>query len=78
MMLRRAGLFLLALVLIAALWEGYKAVGPEAGGEVFGWNVLPRTNDNAMPHVWDMGERLLEDESRTSSRPIWQVVLIAA
>jgi NitT/TauT family transport system permease protein len=77
-MVRRAGLFLLALVAVVAAWEAYKAVGPATGGEVFGWNLLPRTNDNAMPHVWDMGERLLEDESRTSDRPIWRVVLIAA
>ncbi len=77
-MLRRVGLFVLALVLVAAAWEGYKAIGPADGGEVLGWNILPRTNDNAMPHVWDMGERLLEDESRTSDRPIWRVVLIAA
>lgn len=78
MLLRRVGLFVLALVLIVAAWEGYKAVGPEAGGEWFGWNVLPRTNDNAMPHVWDMADRLLEDESRTSDTPIWQVVLTGA
>jgi NitT/TauT family transport system permease protein len=78
MRLRRAALFLLALVLVAVLWEGYKAIGPEAGGEIGGWNLLPRTNDNAMPHIWEMGERLLDDESRTSDRPIWQVVLSAA
>lgn len=78
MLLRRVGLFVLALVLIVGAWEGYKAVGPEAGGEWFGWNVLPRTNDNAMPHVWDMVDRLLEDESRTSDKPIWQVVLTGA
>jgi NitT/TauT family transport system permease protein len=75
---RRAGLFLLALVFVALLWESYKAVGPEAGGEIGGWNVLPRTNDNAMPHVWEMGQRLFDDESRTSDRPIWQVVLAGA
>ncbi len=77
-MLRRVGLFVLALVVVALAWEGYKAIGPEAGGKVLGWNILPRTNDNAMPHVWDMGERLFEDESRTSDRPIWRVVLNAA
>lgn len=77
-MLRRVGLFVLALTLVALAWEGYKAIGPESGGEVLGWNILPRTNDNAMPHVWHMWERLLEDESRTSDRPIWQVVATAA
>ena len=54
------------LTLVALAWEGYKAIGPESGGEVLGWNILPRTNDNAMPHVWHMGERLFEDESRAA------------
>jgi NitT/TauT family transport system permease protein len=77
-MVRRAGLFLLALLAVAAAWEAYKAVGPATGGEVLGWNILPRTNDTAMPHVWDMGRRLFDDESRTSDRPIWRVVLAGA
>ena len=77
-MIRRALLFLLALVLVAAGWELYKAVGPEAGGEVLGWRILPRTSDAAMPHVWEMGSRLFDRESRTSERPIWRVVLSGA
>ena len=77
-MIRRALLFLLALVLVAAGWELYKAVGPEAGGEVLGWRILPRTSDAAMPHVWEMGSRLFDRESRTSDRPIWRVVLSGA
>ncbi len=77
-MLRKALLFVLALVLVAAAWELYKVVGPERGGRVFGWNILPRANDTAMPHVWEMGERLFEDESRTSDRAIWRVVLAGA
>jgi NitT/TauT family transport system permease protein len=76
--LRKALLFVLALVLVAAAWELYKVVGPERGGRVFGWNILPRANDTAMPHVWEMGERLFEDESRTSDRAIWRVVLAGA
>jgi NitT/TauT family transport system permease protein len=75
---RQVGLFVLALVLVAATWELYKVVGPERGGEAFGWNILPRANDTAMPHVWEMGERLLDPESRTSDRPIWIVVLAGA
>jgi NitT/TauT family transport system permease protein len=35
--------------LVAALWELYKALGPEEGGAVFGRGVLPRTSDQAMP-----------------------------
>jgi NitT/TauT family transport system permease protein len=72
---RKLLLFLLALVLVAAAWELYKVAGPEEGGKVLGMRVLPRANDTAMPHVWEMGERLFEDESRTSDRGVWQVVL---
>lgn len=76
--MRKAALFVLALALVAAAWELYKALGPATGGDVFGWRILPRTNDNAMPHVWDMVSRLFDPESRTSSRPIWRVVLAGA
>lgn len=69
---------LLALVLLAAAWELYKAVGPERGGSIGGWTILPRTSDTAMPHVWDMVARLFDPESRTSDRPIWRVVLSGA
>jgi NitT/TauT family transport system permease protein len=72
---RKAVLFLVALALVAAAWELYKAVGPEAGGKLLGWNILPKTSRNAMPHVWDMGTRLFDTESRTSSRQIWRVIL---
>src|SRR5215204_710842 len=75
---RKIVLFALALVLVACAWEFYKLVGPEDGGKLFGWSILPRSNDAAMPHVWDMGSRLFEDESRTSDTPIWRVVLEAA
>jgi NitT/TauT family transport system permease protein len=76
--IRKVGLFLLALVLVAAAWELYKLVGPDAGGEVLGARILPRANDTAMPHVWDMGRRLSDPESRISSKRIWEVVLDAA
>jgi NitT/TauT family transport system permease protein len=75
---RKVLLFLLALVLVAAAWELYKLVGPDGGGVVLGMRILPRANDVAMPHVWTMGQRLVETESRTSSRYVWQVVLGAA
>jgi NitT/TauT family transport system permease protein len=76
--IRKVGLFALALVVLVGLWEGYKLVGPADGGELLGARILPRSNDTAMPHVWTMGERLVDDESRTSDRPIWLVVLEAA
>lgn len=73
--MRKAVLFFVALVLVATAWEVYKALGPEEGGEVLGWKVFPRTNRNAMPHIWDMVTRLSDPERRGSSQAIWQVVL---
>jgi NitT/TauT family transport system permease protein len=72
---RKAVLFLVALALVAAVWELYKSLGPEGGGDVLGWSILPKTSRNAMPHVWDMFGRLFDAESRASSRQIWRVVL---
>lgn len=71
-------MFVVALVLVAAIWELYKVVGPEAGGKFFGWNLLPRANDQAMPHVWDMLSRYGRPELRSSERKIWSVVLAGA
>ncbi len=75
---RRAWLFVLALVLVAALWELYKLVGPQDGGEVLGWSILPRANDQAMPHVWEMLSRYAEPERRGSDVPILFAVLSGA
>jgi NitT/TauT family transport system permease protein len=73
--MRKAILFVLALVLAASVWELYKRLGPETGGSLLGWNILPRTSANAMPHSWSMVGRLFDPEGRASSRPIWRVVL---
>lgn len=72
---RRAVLFVVALFLVASAWELYKAVGPETGGSVLGRPLLPRTNERAMPHTWDMVSRLFEPEVRGNDTPIWQAVL---
>jgi NitT/TauT family transport system permease protein len=45
---------------VAGLWEGYKALGPDAGVVVHGVVILPRTTDMAMPHVWDMLDKFSE------------------
>ena len=75
---RRAVLFVVALALVAAVWEAYKALGPAKGGSLGGWTILPRTSDTAMPHTWEMASRLFDRESRTSATPIWRVVLAGA
>lgn len=71
---RRAWMFALALLLVAVLWELYKWLGPEEGGTILGWSVLPRTSDQAMPHVWEMLARYAEPERRTTGGPIVLVV----
>lgn len=76
--MRKVVLFVVALAIAAGVWELYKWLGPEAGGDVLGWRVLPKTSRNAMPHVWDMVGRLFETESRSSDRQIWRVVLAGA
>lgn len=76
--LYRAGMFVLSLVLVAASWELYKIIGPQDGGALFGGKILPRANDRAMPHVWDMLSRYIRPEVRGSDRRIWSVVLAGA
>ena len=76
--LRRVWTFALALLLVAAIWELYKVVGPQDGGTVFGWTILPRANDTAMPHVWEMFSRYAQPENSASDTPILIVVLQGA
>ena len=70
--------FALALVLVAVAWELYKVAGPQDAGTVFGWTILPRANDTAMPHVWEMISRYGQPENRASDTPILVVVLRGA
>ncbi len=74
--MRRAFSALIGLLVLVALWEGYKAVGNPDGTVLFGVRVLPRADDLSMPHVWDMLTRLGRPEL-TGGRPVWQVVLSA-
>ena len=75
---RRVWTFALALILVAVVWELYKVIGPEDGGTVVGWTILPRANDTAMPHVWEMVSRYGQPENRASDTPILVVVLRGA
>lgn len=67
-------LFFIALLGVAACWELYKLVGPADGGSVFGWRVLPKASNRAMPHTWDMLSRLSEPENARLDEPIWQTI----
>ena len=75
---RRVWTFALALLLVAVVWELYKVLGPQDGGTVFGWTILPRANDTAMPHVWEMLSRYAQPENRASDTPILIDVLQGA
>jgi NitT/TauT family transport system permease protein len=75
---RRIWTFALALLLVAVVWELYKWIGPQDGGTIFGWTILPRANDQAMPHVWEMLSRYAEPERRDASTSIFVVVLTGA
>jgi NitT/TauT family transport system permease protein len=68
----------LALLLVVGVWELYKLIGPQDGGTIFGWTILPRANDTAMPHVWEMLSRYAQPENRASDTPILIVVLQGA
>ena len=72
-------MFFVSIALVAVLWELYKVVGPEKGGKLFGITILPRSNDTAMPHIWEMLSRYAEPEMRSpNSKLIWFVVLKGA
>ena len=69
----------MSIAFVAVLWELYKVVGPEKGGKLFGIAILPRSNDTAMPHIWEMLSRYAEPEMRSpNSKLIWFVVLKGA
>jgi len=69
----------LGVLALAALWEGYKLLGPSAGVELgdTGTLILPRTNDRAMPHVWEMALRLFQSTSGGDTPPLIVTVALA-
>ena len=62
-MLRTAATVAVAVVVLVALWEGYKWMGDQTGGTWPGTTVdLPVTsNDITMPHVGDIAGELFDD-----------------
>ncbi|WP_127794799.1 ABC transporter permease [Agromyces sp. LHK192] len=67
------------ILLLVALWEAYKLLGPADGVVLGETRVLPRTSDLAMPHVWDMLTRLAEPVTRSpSAPPLWAAIALAA
>ena len=75
---RRFAVGLLAVVLLAALWELVKVVVPDAGGHVLGASVLPRTDDVAMPHIWTILERMTQPETSAVGSPTVLTAMLQA
>ena len=73
--IRRTLLLLAALGLAAVVWEVYKAIGPEQGGDIFGWRIIPKTNDRVMPHVWEMLAEFGDPAIGSGDRKVWSVLL---
>lgn len=68
--LRAVLLGALGVVLVAALWDLYKAFGPEQGVLVGERTlILPRATDLAMPHTWEMVQRLFEPATGLKGAP---------
>lgn len=78
---QRAGAWLvgiLGIVLVAVVWEAYKALGPADGVLLGETRILPRTSDLAMPHVWEMFARMAEPVTRSSTaKDLWLEVALA-
>ena len=72
---RRSVSFVVALGLVAVCWELYKAVGPDAGGDIFGWRLIPKTNDRVMPHTWEMVAEMTRPAIGQGGEQVWQVLL---
>ena len=71
---RAFGLGLLGLLILAAVWELYKSFGPESGIVLGDRAITPRTGDRAMPHLWEMGNRLFEPAVGRSGDPLWSKI----
>ncbi|WP_265523069.1 ABC transporter permease [Oerskovia flava] len=77
--MRRAVVGAAGVLALALLWEGYKLLAPDDGVVVGDVTVLPRANDVAMPHLWDMVARAFEPvSSATGAPPLWLAVLQAS
>ncbi|MDZ4046552.1 MAG: ABC transporter permease subunit [Rhodoglobus sp.] len=76
----------LGVLAVILIWEAYKYLGPAEGlvvGSVDGETgsgvmILPRTNDRAMPHVWEMVARLFQSTSGGDTPPLFVPVITAA
>ncbi|PWJ52884.1 NitT/TauT family transport system permease protein [Quadrisphaera granulorum] len=77
---RQVGAVVAALVVLAVLWETYKALGPANGASLDTTRLLPRTDDRAMPHLWTVLTTLGSPEVSgvAGSRTVGAAVLFGA
>lgn len=77
---RAAAAVLAALVVLAVVWEAYKALGPADGASLGTTRLLPRTDDRAMPHLWTVVTTLGSPEvaGAAASRTVGAAVLSGA
>ena len=55
-------MLLLALLMLAALWELYKLVIPDDGVKLGDTLILPRSDDTSMPHLWQIVDEFGQEE----------------
>ncbi|CAN5501434.1 hypothetical protein BH10ACT1_BH10ACT1_26080 [soil metagenome] len=71
---RKAAFAVLGVLVLAAAWEGYKALG----GHLFGFTLPFKADDSSMPHLATIVERLGDPENRGSERTVGTVVARSA
>jgi len=77
--LRSLAAGLAAFAVLIVLWEGYKLVGSPDGFSVHDIRLLPRADDDSMPHVWTVVKRFGEPEiSAAGSSSVLVAVIKAA
>ena len=67
--IRAVVLGVLGVAAVVAVWDLYKAFGPEEGVLVGDTRVLPRTTELAMPHSWEMLQRFGEPVTGLAGAP---------
>ena len=68
---KRVVMFVLAIGLVVVAWELYRNLGPDKGGKVFGWTVLPKANARVMPSVGDILGRFGDPLGRGGEAMWW-------
>ena len=78
--LQQAGMILLGVALLVAMWEGYKAFGSWTGGTWPGTErELPVPSDNLnMPHSYDIVKQLFEPVTRRADETLFSFLFKSA